>query len=768
MIMVILASSCNPTKYVPEDETLLDDNRIIVSRESVRKEDIAPYIRQNPNKRIFGARFHLGLYNLSNLQKDNWFHNWLRNIGEEPVIFDPFATAKSKEQVSSYLFSKGYFDATVLETIETANRKSKVFFNVDLNPPYTIRDIHYEIADTGLSALITIDPLDCLIEKGKPYDVDILQSERGRIERRIRDAGFFTFSSEQVYYRIDSTVGNRQVDVWYGVRKLQTFGQNNVPSLVPHSMYRVGNIYVHPDYIPRDVLAGGEAYQKSFDTVEYKGFHFITNLKRPTINYDVIIESMYVKPGSIFNVTNSERSHTHLMSLKTYRLVNILYNEAPVNYSGFRSDTGIMALYKPLNCDIQLTPMSRQSFSVELEGTNSGGNFGGALNFVYQNKSLFHGAEQFNMKLKGAYERFSKDSTGVNRTQEFGIETSLRLPKFLFPFLDSENFIKKYNPVTSIQAAFNYQLLPVYTRSVANASFGYMWNDGPYRTHNVNPMQLNFVKIRDIDSSYYEKVIAPSAYLVSSYQDVLISSLNYSYTYSQKLAKARHHLFFRVNAEAAGNLLNGVMNLAGAPVDTLTGKYIIFGQPFAQFIKTDFDIRYTRIINDISSIVYRGFVGVGIPYSNSVAMPFERQYYEGGANGIRGWQVRTLGPGSVEPPGGTYVNQTGDIKVEGNIEYRFKLFWIMEGAVFVDAGNIWAIKSDPERPGAEFRFNKFIDDLAIGSGLGLRFDLTFVILRADLGFKLRDPSKPNSSMWLTTRPLTSKEMGLVIAIGYPF
>jgi len=281
-------------------------------------------------------------------------------------------------------------------------------------------------------------------------------------------------------------------------------------------------------------------------------------------------------------------------------------------------------------------------------------------------------------------------------------------------------------------------------------------------------MQLNFVKIKDIDSLYYEKVIAPSAYLVSSYQNVLISSLNYSYTYSQKQAKARHHLFFRANAEAAGNLLNGIMKLAKAPVDTLTGKYNIFGQPFAQFIKTDFDIRYTRNINDISSIVYRGFVGVGIPYGNSLAMPFERQYYEGGANGIRGWQVRSLGPGSVVPPGGTYVNQTGDIKIEGNVEYRFKLFWIMEGAMFVDIGNIWAIKTDPERSGAEFRFNKFIDDLAVGSGVGLRFDLTFIILRADLGFKLRDPSKPESTRWLTARPLKIEDLGLVIAIGYPF
>jgi hypothetical protein len=772
MILIILASSCNPTKYVPEGETLLDENKIQVNRESVKKEDIAPYIKQVPNKRIFGARFHLGLYNLSNLEKDNWFQNWLRNIGEEPVIFDPFVTAKSKEQVRSYLFSKGYFDAVVMETVETANRKSKVYFNVDLKPAYTIRNIHYEVADSVLAILVKYDPLNCLIETGKPYDVDILQAERSRIERVIRDAGFFTFSSEQVYYRIDSMVGNRQVDVWYGVRKLQVAGQNNKPAEVSNSMYRVGNIYVYPDYNPKEVLAGGENYLKNLDTVEYKGFHFITNIKKPTIKYDVIIQSMYVKPGSIFNVSNTERSHSHLMSLKTYRLVNILYNEPPpILYAGFPPDTGIMSLYKPLDCNIQLTPMSRQSFSVELEGTNSGGNIGGALNFVYQNKNLFHGAEQFNLKLKGAYERFSKDSTGIKRTQEFGIETSLRLPKFFLPFLESENFIKKYNPVTSIQVAYNYQKLPVYTRSIANASIGYIWNDGPYRTHQVNPLQLNFVRIPYIDSVYNQDVILKSNYLVNSYKDVLIAGGNYSFTFTnQKITLSKRHLFIRLNAEAAGNLLWTFMKLTGAEphTDSLSSHYNLFGQPFAQFIKTDIDIRYNRVINNLSSIVYRAFVGAGVPFKNSLAMPFERQYYEGGANGIRGWQVRSLGPGSYKQTSGGLLNQTGDIKIEANIEYRFKLLWILEGALFIDAGNIWAIKEDTERPGSLFKFNRFFDDLAIGTGLGLRFDLSFVTLRTDLGLKLRDPGNTGSERWITGRKFSKQDLGLVIAIGYPF
>lgn len=763
-VIVMFLFSCNPTKYVPEGETLLDFNFVKINRESVKKEDVDPYIKQKPNKRIFGARFHLGLYNLSKIDKNNGFNNWLRKIGEEPVIFDPYATTKSKEQIKAYLSSKGYFDGSVMETIEIANRKTKVYFNIDLNRPYTIKDISYQIEDTVVAKLVYMDTTNCAIIRGKPYDQDILQSERSRVERFVRDQGFYNFSGENINYRVDSTIGNRQVKVDYQVRSYHRPGPGNSQVPLPYRQYRIRNIYIYPDYIPRDVLAGGDEYQKTLDTTFYEGYYFISNQKRTSVKYDVIIHSLYLKPGTIFNVSNTEVSHNRLMALRTYRLANIIYGELP--------DSAAKG-YSQLDCVIQLTPMSRQSFSVELEGTNSGGNLGGALNFIYQNKNLFRGAEQFNMKLKGAYETFSKDSAGVRRTtREFGVESSLRLPKFFIPFLESENFIKKYNPMTTIQVAFNYQHLPVYTRTIANASMGYQWKAGPYSSHLVNPIQMNMVKIPEIDRNYYTRVIQNSNYLINSYKDVLIAGAAYSYVFTnQKLKKSKDYWVIHATAETSGNLLGALMKLTNADLhtDTLTSYYTLFGQPFAQFFKSDIDVRYNRIINEVSSFVYRAFIGVGIPYKNSSAMPFEKQYFEGGANGIRGWQVRSLGPGSYVPSSSVYTNQTGDIKLETNLEYRFKLFSILEGATFVDAGNIWAIKKDADRPGAQFRFNKFYNDIAVGTGLGLRFDLSFVILRGDLGLKLRDPRYSGSESWLFNRSFNLHEdLALVIAIGYPF
>lgn len=760
--LLLTVYSCNPTKYVPDGESLLNENHIIINKEGIKKADLLPYIKQQPNKRIFNARFHLGLYNLSNIEKEKWPHKWLRDIGEEPVIFDPYATIKSKEQIKSFVSSKGYFDGKVMETIETANKKSDVFYNVDLLPPYTVRNIFYEIPDSSIRKLFYFDSTSCLIERGKPYDVEVLQAERTRFERSVKDQGFFGFSAgDHIFFRIDSTVGKRQVDIYYGVKDFSRVDQNNQVVIEPHSRYRVKNIYIYSNFNPKEALESGEAYLQSLDTTEYKGYYFIGNKGKPEIKYDLILEALYLRPGGSYNLTNTEQTESHLFSLKAFRLVNIHYNELNAGdpYDGKE---------KGLNCNIQMTMLSKQSFKVELEGTNSSGNIGGAINFIYQNKNLFHGAEVLNVKLKGAYEALAQNDTLLS-TREFGFETSLRLPVFLLPVIKTENFIKKYNPTTVILASYNYQSIPFfYTKKTAIASFGYNWKAGSYQEHFVNPLQLNVVKLPYIDSLWAAQ-IDKSSYLSYSYKNVMVLGGNYSFIFNnQKISKSRDFWFLRVNAETAGNMLSVVSKLADAK--KVDSSYHIFGQPFAQYIKTDFDLRYNYKFNDAGSIVYRGFLGVGIPYGNSKAIPFDKQYFGGGANGIRAWQVRSLGPGSYQAPDSTFLNQTADIKIELNAEYRFKLFWILEGALFVDAGNIWTYHKDDNRPGSQFNLKSFYNDMAVGTGTGFRFDFSFVIARVDIGMKLRDPMVSTGSKWIPfNRPYNFRnDFTVVLGIGYPF
>ena len=758
----MMATSCNPTKYVPEGQTLLENNHIKVQPPGIKDNELVPYIRQKPNKMIFGTRFHLGLYNLSNIEKSRWPHSWLRNIGEEPVVFDVYSAEKSREQIMSYISSKGYFDSQVKDSVATEKRKSEVFYNVNLKPPYTIRNIHYEFADTTIRKLFNFDSVNCLIERGRPYEEEVLQSEQKRFERYIRDRGYYSFSGDHIFFRIDSTIGNRQVNVHYGVKNFMILDEYNRASYVPHSTQKIRNVYIFPDFVPKDMLEGGEEYLKSLDTVNYKGYYFISVNGRPELKYDMILQSLYIRPGSFYSVTNAERSQNHLLSLKAYRLINIFFKEA-----GSQEMTGDQEKF--IDCIIQLTLLVKQSFRVELEGTNSAGNLGGAVNLVYQHKNLFHGAEQFNMKLKGAYEALSQKDSKLKSTQEYGVETSLRFPQFLLPFLNKENFIKNYNPTTNLLAAYNYQNMPFYTRSMANATFGYTWNGNTYTTHIVNPLQLNVVKLDTIDPVFLERIKA-SSYLASSYRDITILGGNYSFIFSnQKIQKSRDYWFVRVNAETTGNMLGLLSNLANLKKNE-EGSYQILGQPFAQYIRADVDLRYNLIINEASSIVYRGFIGVGIPYGNSRAIPFEKQYFGGGANGIRAWQVRSLGPGSYVPEDLTFLNQTADIKIEANAEYRFKLFWLLEGALFLDAGNIWAYNRDESRPGSNFRFNDFYKEIAIGTGAGFRFDFKFVIGRVDLGMKLRDPIIAEGSRWIIlNRPYAFKDdFTVVLGIGYPF
>ena len=357
--------------------------------------------------------------------------------------------------------------------------------------------------------------------------------------------------------------------------------------------------------------------------------------------------SLYLKPGSVYNVTSTEQSQAHLLGLKIYRLVNINYNDS-------KEDDSLQEMAMKIDCNIQLTLLSLQSYKIELEGTNSAGNLGGAVNLIYQHKNLFHGAELFSTKLKGAYSAYSQNQK-LSSIEEYGVETSLRLPEFVAPFFRLESFVKKYNPSTTIIASWDYQKLPVYIRTIANASFGYDWKSGNYREHILTPIQFNIVKLPFIDPTFATTILA-SSYQSSSYKDVLILGGNYSYIFSnQSIKNSKDYWFLRFNTEIAGNFLSAIYNISGAKKSTpvsgdttfagdTTRAFYLLGQPFAQYVKADIDIRYNYKFNDVSSIVYRGFFGIGVPYGNSKAVPFERQYFAGGANDIRAWQVRTLGP----------------------------------------------------------------------------------------------------------------------------
>ncbi|UCG27274.1 MAG: BamA/TamA family outer membrane protein [Bacteroidales bacterium] len=777
LIGFVILSSCIPTKYVPDNEYLLNKYRIENRNRSINRKDLEKVIKQKPNRRILGLKFHLSLYNLSRRGKDGKINNWLRTIGEEPVIYDEYQTGKSTSQLKTVLAQKGYFNAEVFDSVELRKKKARITYSIQSNEPYMIRQVQYDFEDTTLRGIVLNDTIASTIKPGEKYDVEILQRERDRLERLLRNEGYYTFSKHYVFFEIDSALGSNRLDIQIGIKNFQQSISGSRYRKIPHHKYRINRVYVYPNFNPQQALSDPDAYYAGQDTISYNGLYFITKEQSGHVKPKVVVQSNYIKEGELYNLTNVEQTDNHLSSLRVFRLINIQFEEVE-----HESDTGTYLL----DCIIQLAPFTQQSYMVELEGTNSAGNLGGAVNLLYQHRNLFRGAEILNLKLKGALETLTEEYVDsleleFQNTIELGAELNLTFPKFLLPFLEAERFVKKYDPKTTFSLAYNYQRRPVYTRTSANASIGYNWFSPDYSSHLIRPIDINAVHIHNIDT-VYERTIK-GTYLEYSYRDVFINGLNYSYIFNnQKINRKEDFIFFRLNMETAGNLVYGINQLANTPEPENSG-YKLFGLEYAQFVKGDIDLRYNQVLNETNDLIYRISLGAAYPYGNSISVPFTEQFFSGGANGVRAWHVRSLGPGSTRAGENLFFNQTADIKLEANLEYRFKLFWILEGAWFLDAGNIWTIKEDKDimdQDPAFFRWNKFYKDLAVGTGLGLRFDLSFFVFRLDLGMKLRDPQGYDiqadteegiSKKWIIGNrgpSIKKDDFVLHFAIGYPF
>jgi hypothetical protein len=453
--------------------------------------------------------------------------------------------------------------------------------------------------------------------------------------------------------------------------------------------------------------------------------------------------------------------------LRQFRFVDFQFREVTS-----ASDSNLLDTY------IRLAPLNKQATSFDIEGTNTSGNFGIAGNVTYTHRNLFRGAEVFQLSFLGGIERIEQLNDGVPNyfnTREFGVESSLMIPKLLGP----GNFIgdfERFLPKTVITLGYNYQKRPEYTRTIGTLKFGYDWKSTEDLRHTWNLLDYNKVNVYDYDPAFIDGI--QDLYIKSSFTDHLIFAMNYSFIFSnQRLNTIKNYTYVRFNIEASGNLLWVLSKLTNRDkfqaVDSLGNVqaeyYKVFNTRFAQYIKSDIEYSRGFSIDKFNSVVARAFFGIGVPYGNFDVLPFEKKYFSGGANGIRAWPVRSLGPGTYKASPEEYPNQTADIKLEANLEYRFHLISFIEGALFLDAGNIWATNEKDNRPGAQFRFNEFYRQIAFGTGTGLRFDMSYFILRLDLGMKLRDPSETENKGWIPgNRPYTNRDFNFTFAIGYPF
>ncbi len=753
LVISVFTFSCRATKFVPEDDYLLDNYKIEKANKDIEKSELKNYIKQKPNKRIFYWKFYLSLYNLSKKNKENGFNKWLRKIGEPPVIYNEELKQKSTEQLNLFLRNKGYYNAEVSDTTQYKNHRAVVSYKIKTGKPYRIRNIDYFFHDANLSKFIFADSASSTLKEGALFDMDILQAERVRIEELLRNNGYFGFSREFIYYEVDTFLNSYLVDLTLGIRNYPSTDETGKVKHRDHPTYHINDVYLIADY--KSFVGKGRDIDETatVDTIMYDSLYVVYSQK-PNIRPGVVTQKNYIIPGDLYNAENAIRTYRDLSSLSAFRMVDISFSEAKEkdNY---------------LDCVVRIVPAIKQSYAIEIEGTTSGGNIGAAGNFIYQHKNLFGGSEKFDLTFMGAIETL-KEATerGYGNMVEFGVEGRIRFPKFMLPF-KTEQFIRKYNPKTNLSLLFNFQRRPDYTRTIANASFGYDWRASKAISHQVYPIDVSLI-LTPYQSPKFQDWL-DGQYLYYSYQPHFIVSQRYSFVYTnQNIRKEQNFQYLKIGAETAGNLLYLSHSLFGTTPDS--GNYQIFNVDFAQYIRGEIDFRNYIYLYEGISFVTRGYIGAGIPYLNSTAMPFTKQFYSGGANSVRAWQLKNLGPGSYrDSVNSGYPNQTADMKLEANIEYRFKLFWQLELALFVDIGNIWSLSPNDDREGAQFRFNRFYKELAVGTGIGTRFDFNFFIFRFDLGVPLRYPYPIEGSNWLPGNSgITGNDLTFNIAIGYPF
>ncbi|MDF1573997.1 MAG: BamA/TamA family outer membrane protein [Bacteroidales bacterium] len=742
---------------MPEDKYLLHSYKIQSEEGDFDKKELDDFIKQKPNKRIIFWRFYLSLYNLSSPGNDNGFNNWLRRIGEPPVVYDKDLKSKSSEQLNLYMRNKGFYGAEITDTTLFKKRGARVIYQVTPSEPYRIRNINYFFEDANLSRMVLADTTSNKFRAGELFDVEALQEERVRIETILRDSGYYGFTRDYIYYEVDSALNTCQVDITLGIRNFSRIDERGRTVLTDHPVYTIRRVHMMTDFNAMTYNRDGDTLQK--DTLVYDSIYLVYSGK-PNIRPAMVTQKNYIIPGTLYDASDVNRTYRNLSSLSAFRMVDIRFSEVD-------SD-------KPqLDCDVLVAPATRQSYSAKLEGTNSAGNIGAAANLSYTHRNLFGASEQFDLSFMGAIENLrpvgdevDTSYTGLNIMQEFGVEARLRIPKFLLP-VKTDQFIRKYNPQTNIRLSYNYQKRPDYIRTLANASFGYNWRGNEKLIHRVYPIEASLI-LTPYKSDWFQNWLE-GKYLFYSYEPHLIIDSRYSMVWSnQKLLKNQSFQDIRLNLETAGNLLYaGFRSLADDPVNQ---NYQVLGVDFAQYLKADIDFRSYMFLYEDISLILRGFMGVGYAYGNSSAMPFEKQYFSGGANSIRAWQVKNLGPGSYnDQEKSAYPNQTGDVKLEANMEYRFKLFWKLEAALFMDVGNIWSLSAEDDRVGAGFEFNRFYKELAVGTGVGTRAVFSFLVFRFDLGIPLRSPYAMEGSNWLPGNSgIAGRDLTFNIAIGYPF
>lgn len=657
-------------------------------------------------------------------EKPKLFSLFRNPFSRKPVIYDTLQARLSCQDLLTAMQNEGYMNAGVSLYTETKGKKLKATYLLHPGQPFLIGKVNYDIQDEGILQLLHLDqPANQQIKPGMRFTVETLDNERKRIAGLLSDNGYFRFNKDFIHFAADTIMGRKDIALTLQLRKYKP--NNNSPEVD------------HTRYLIRDVL---------FQSNDSDRIH---------LRKQVLLNATAIKEGRPYDASALQRTYNNFARLQAVKYTNIKFAEVP--------DTNL------LDCHIQISTNKPSTISFQPEGTNTAGDLGAAASITYTNRNLFHGSEQLSIEFRGAYEAI----TGLEGYQdqnytEFSVETKLVFPRFLAPFL-SKSFRRRQTASSEWAVSWDFQNRPEFHRRVFSSAWRYRWSEPKHHlNYRFDLLDLNYVYMPWISSTfkrdYLDNAENRNAILRYNYEDIFIMKTGFTVSYTDGVDAVR------ANFESAGNLLNGVSKGFGFKTNS-QGQHTLFNIAYAQYVKFDFDYTHLFQFDKRNALALHAGLGVAYPYGNSTVLPFEKRYFSGGANSVRGWSVRELGPGKFKGTDGRidFINQTGDVKLDLNAEYRSSLFWKLQGALFIDAGNIWTLRNYAEQPGGQFKFTEFYKQIAASYGMGLRLNFDYFILRFDVGMKAINPAyESEKEHWSIIHPKLSRDFDFHFAVGLPF
>jgi len=756
ILTCLFITACSGTRHLPKGEKLYVGAKVEVeSEDNINKGSIKKaakdVLRPQPNKSYFGMRPKLLLYNAAGEDPKSKFKLWLKKMGEAPVLMSTIKPGVTAAIIDAKLFNLGHFNSYTASEIAEKKHTAKVVYTSHVSKPYRIKELNYAISDDSLSSLVLANKDQSLIKPGEDYNLDRLKNERTRIDSLLKNNGYFNFNPDYLLFKADSS------NMDHGISFTLTL-KDSIPSNAL-KMYRINNVVVNQSYSLNE-----QGSLNTSDSISYENRVFLGSDAQMQIKPSALSRSVYLRKGDVFSRLNHTKTLNRLMSMGMFKLVLVNYTENKDSVAGL------------LDVTVLLTPLSKYTFSAEMDVVTKSNNYTGPrMNLSILSRNTFKGGELLNFNLAGTYEAQLGGKDKSLFSYSYTPQLELTFPRFLIPF----NFRKSnsiYSPKTSALLSYNYlKKVNYFDMHTFNVVFGYRWRETIRQEYELSPIDVSYSSIRN-KSSVFTALLESNPYLKKSYEEQFIAGGSFSFTYSEQMIPGKKvQSFFQLKSEIAGNALSLINIIAGNSISSDQPAKVA-GSVYSQFAKLSLDGRMFYTLRSGNKVAMRVFTGVGKPYGNSSVLPYTRQFFSGGPNSIRAFQLNSVGPGNYFQDTNTqgFLQVGGDVKLEMNAEYRFNIISYFKGALFVDAGNVWLLKSNPTTAGIPFTFSGFTDQVAVGAGLGLRVDLSFFVLRFDLALPLRKPWFEGNHHWVTNQidfgsSIWRKDnLVLNVAIGYPF